>query len=331
MKAAYYEKQGPAREVLVVGEIAMPVPGPDEVRVRIHVSGINPSDIKARTAFPAAMSFPRIIPHQDGAGVIDAVGANVATSRIGERVWIYEAQYGRANGTAAEWVAVPSSQGVPLPDNVSHEVGAALGIPALTAHRCLFADGDLPGRHVLIHGGAGVVGTAAILLAKWAGAWVATTVMNPEQADIARANGADCVLDPSAANLAETLMGATGGRKMDRIVDVNLKANLDLNIACLAQGGVISAYATSSATEAVSVALLQAMIHGCVFRFVYIYNVPDEAKRAAIADINACLATGKYLPKIALNVDLDHITDAHELLESGVAVGKVLIHNNLSA
>ena len=329
MRAAYYERQGPAEEVLIIGELPMPEPGPDEVRVKIHVSGINPSDIKARTAFSAAMMFSRIIPHQDGAGVIDAVGTNVPACRLGERVWIYEAQYGGASGTAAEFVVIPSGQAIALPDNVSYEVGAALGIPALTAHRCLFADGALTGRRVLVHGGAGVVGTAAILLAKWAGAWVATTVMDSRQASVAEANGADLVIYRSAEKIAETLNKATDGLGIDRIVDVNLKANLDTNMACLAQGGVISSYATLSATEELSIPLLQAMIHGCVFRFVYIYNVPAEAKRLAITDITACLNTGAYLPRVAMNLHLDKIADAHTSLESGSAIGKVLIHTGL--
>lgn len=331
MRAAYYERQGPATEVLVLAEVPTPEPGPDEVRVRVFVSGLNPTDIKARTAFSAAMPFARIIPHQDGAGVIDAVGSNVPAARLGARVWVYEAQYGRANGTAAEFVVVPSDQAIDLPDNVSFEVGACLGIPALTAHRCLFADGTLKGRRVLVHGGAGVVGTAAILLAKWAGAWVGATVMNAEQAEVARTNGADLVLDRTADNVAEILINASAGLGMDRIVDVNLKANLDINLACLSQGGVISSYATSSATEKVAIPLLQAMLHGCVFRFVYIYRVPAEAKRIAIEDITSCLKSGSYLPGIAMNATLEQIAEAHQLLEAGGVIGKVLVHNDFVA
>lgn len=189
-----------------------------------------------------------------------------------------------------------------------------MGLPALIAHRCLFSDGALKGRRVLRHGGAGVVGTAAILLAKWAGAWVATTVMNQEQASIAKTNGADLVVDWNAENAAETLGDATGKLGMDCIVDVNLIANLEINITCLAQGGVISSYATSSATEELSIPMLKAMIHGCVFRFVYIYKVPADAKRLAIEDITSCLRAGSYQPHIAFNVELDEIINAHEFL-----------------
>ncbi len=326
MKAAYYEAQGSAREVLVVDELPTPEPGPDEVRVRIHVSGLNPTDIKARTGFSAEMPYQRIIPHQDGAGVVDAVGANVSPDRRGERVWVYEAQFGRAMGTAAEYVVLPSNQAVHLPDAVSFEVGASLGIPALTAHRCLFSDGTLNGRRVLIHGGAGAVGTAATLLAKWAGAWVSTTVTNTDQAAIAKENGADMVLDRASGDVANLVLEATDGLGVDHIVDVALKSNLATNLACLSQGGIISAYATDSATDELSIPLLQSMIHGCVFRFVYIYNVPDEAKQKAIKDITSCLLAGKYSPKIGLNFPLENIVAAHEALESHQVIGKVLLH-----
>jgi NADPH:quinone reductase-like Zn-dependent oxidoreductase len=325
MRAAYYDRQGPADEVLCVAELPTPQPGPGEVRVRMHMSGLNPTDLKARTGFSAPMPFPRIIPHQDGAGVIDAVGDLEEAGRIGQRVWIYEAQYGRASGTAAAFVVVPAGHAVPLPGDVSFEVGASLGIPALTAHRCLFADGDINGRRVLVQGGAGVVGTAAVLLAKWAGAWVAATVMNAEQASIARAAGADLVLDRLNDDVAGAINTHTRRAGVDRIVEVNVQANLDLDLACLASGGVISAYAAAQATDELSLPLLRAMVHGCVLRFVYIYSVPQEAKIHAIRDITACLASGAYSPHVGLKVDLQKIAEAHQALEAGTVMGKVLI------
>lgn len=327
MKAVYYERQGAARDVLVLGEVPVPEPGPGEVRVRVYVSGLNPTDVKARTGFSSSMAFPRIVPHQDGAGIIDAVGEQVSAERIGERVWIYEAQHGSADGTAAEYVVVPSLQAVTLPENTSFDIGAALGIPALTAHHCLFADGELRGRRVLVHGGAGVVGTAAILLAKWAGAWVATTVAGEMQAEVARANGADLIIDRFEENVADVVLLATDGAGVERIVDVNVKSNLDTDLRCLAQDGVISAYAVDGAEDALSLPMLRAMMQGVVLRFVYIYHVPDEAKKAAITDINQCLAAGAYKPRIGLNLALDRIAEAHEALESGRVLGKVLISN----
>jgi NADPH2:quinone reductase len=184
--------------------LPQPTPAAGEALVRIHVPGINPSDIKNRTGFASKMAFPRIVPHQDGAGVIEAVGDGVAPDRIGERVWIFEAQTGRAGGTAAEYVTVPAENAVRLPDGTSFDIGASLGVPALTAHSCLFADGDLRGRRVLVQGGS-----AAIQLAKWAGAWVAATVRRPEQQEVARQAGADLVLDRNGADVVAEIKAQT--------------------------------------------------------------------------------------------------------------------------
>ena len=183
MKAAYYEKKGPAAKVLMIGDQPEPQPSAGEVRVKVQVSGINPTDTKLRGGWDGVkdMPFPRIIPHQDGAGVIDRVGAGVPPSRVGERVWIYEAQRGRAFGTCAEYVAVPADNAVALPESASFETGACLGIAGMTAHRCLFQDGGIQGQAVLVAGGAGAVGQAAIQLAKWAGARVVATVSRAEQ------------------------------------------------------------------------------------------------------------------------------------------------------
>ncbi len=325
MKAAYYYTQGRARDVLTVGEVAEPVPAAGEVRVRIFVSGLNPSDIKARTGFSAAMAYPRIIPHQDGAGVIDCVGEGVSAQRIGQRVWVYEAQQGSANGTAAESVVVPEHKAVELPADVGMAVGACLGIAALTAHRCLLADGSIRGKRVLVHGGAGAVGSAAILLAKWAGAWVATTVSTAQQAAVARAAGADLVIDRHRQRTADVLMAATGAEGVERIVDVDLSVNLATNLACSALGAVVSAYALRQATDAVSVPMLEAMKKGIVLRFVYIYSVPQADKLLAIRDITQCLSAGAYAPEIGRIFSLDRIVDAHEAMESSSVIGKILI------
>src|SRR5262245_21403278 len=191
MRAAWYERKGAAREVLQVSEMPIPEPGPGEVRVRVAVSGINPSDTKGRGIWrgQTEMPYPRIIPHQDGSGVIDAVGAQVLASRVGERVWIYEAQRGRAFGTAAAYVVVPSSHAVHLPEEVSFVDAACLGVPAMTAHRCLFADGPIAGKTVLVTGAAGGVGQYAVQLAKWGGATVLATVSSDEKAEQARTIG----------------------------------------------------------------------------------------------------------------------------------------------
>lgn len=325
MRAIYYDLQGAADDVLILGNLPTPSPQAGDVLVRVHMSGVNPTDMKARTGFSSAMPYERIIPHQDGAGVIEAVGMGVPASRIGERVWIFEAQAGRAEGTAADYVVVPSANAVPLPATTSDEIGASLGIPALTAHRCLFADGDLKGRRVLVHGGAGVVGSAAIHLAKWAGAWVATTVRKPQHEAIARETGADLVLNLRGEDVPARIRDATAGKGIDRIVEVNLVENLDLDLACLANGGVISSYAMRDAADESSIPLLRAMIAGAVFRFVYIYTVPLSAKQAAIIDITACLEAKAYKPVIGLIVPLHRTADSHTALEQGAVTGKVLV------
>lgn len=326
MRAAFYDRQGSAKEVLSIGEVPDPQPGAGEVRVRVVVSGINPSDIKTRTGFGGkAMPFPRIVPHQDGAGVIDAVGPGVPPSRVGERVWVYMAQWGRVSGTAAELVVVPSTQAVRLADNVAFEIGASLGVPAMTAHRCLFADGDLRGKRVLVQGGAGAVGNAAILLAKWAGAWVATTVSREEQAEVARTAGADLIVNRHKEDVAAAVRSATGGHGVDRIVDVDISANIDVAIACLARNGGVSAYSTESPDAKLTIPFFPALLGGFSFRFVYVYTMPEAAMRQAAEEISACAASGAYDPRIAKTYALDEVAEAHELQESGKAVGKVLL------
>lgn len=325
MKAVYYVRQGAASDVLEYGELLQPVPGAGEVRVRVHVSGVNPTDLKARSGSGAPMAFPRVVPHQDGSGIIDAVGEGVDPARIGERVWIYEAQSGRSGGTAAEFVTVPVENDVRLPDDVSFAVGASLGIPALTAHRCLFADGDIKARKVLVHGGAGVVGTAAILLAKWAGAWVATTVSNDEQAAIAHENGADLVLNRHKDDVALAIMGATKDAGVDRIVEVDLKANAAVDLMCLARGGVVSTYATRHPDDDLTIPLLKCMLRGYLIRFVFVYSVPKDAKLAGVEAVSACVSAGAYNPRIGLTVGLKDVVKAHQALEQGKVTGKVLV------
>lgn len=325
MRAAYFEQQGTAADVLQVNQLPVPVPGPEEVRVRIIVSGVNPSDIKSRTGFLGPMSFERIIPHQDGAGIIDAVGEGVDEARLGERVWLYEAQYGRANGTAAEYIVIPANQAVQLPENVSFEIGASLGIAAMTAHYCLFADGEIAGRKVLIQGGAGVVGEAAIQLAKWSRAWVAATIRNPEDEIRVRSKGADLVIDMSKQDVAEEIKKATNGQGVDRIIEVDLSSNLNIDLASIAKGGVISTYSAKNPKENLALSILNSMKDNIAFRFVYVYTMPEEFKKKAIEDINNCINEGKYNPTIGLTVPLDKIREVHEALEFHKVKGKVLV------
>lgn len=325
MQGAFYESQGDAADVLKVGELSVPLPGHGEVRVKVAISGLNHSDAKSRTGFLGRMPYQRVIPHQDGAGVIDAVGQGVSPERLKQRVWIYEAQHGRASGTAAQYVVIPEHHAVPLPENTSFEIGASLGVPAITAYHCLFADGSLSGRRVLVHGGAGVVGEAAILLAKWAGAWVATTVRDSADVSKARMKGADLVIDMTKDKMAEQVKLATEGMGVDRVVEVDLLSNLEDDMDCLAPGGIISTYSATASDERSALPVLKAMRLNCAFRFVYVYTIPVQSKREAVAAITKCLEQGKYNPTIGFTLPLADIARAHEALESRSVKGKILI------
>src|SRR6266571_7189528 len=233
VKAALYERHGAAAEVLRGADIERPDPGPGEVRVRVEVSGVNPTDWKLRSgATPRAIDRFQI-PHHDAAGVIDAVGAGVSQERLGQRVWTWLAAAGRRWGTAAEWTVIPERQAVPLPEGVSPELGASLGVPAMTAYWCLYADGPLTGQTVLIAGGAGAVGHFAIELAKHGGARVIATVSGPAKAELAARAGADLVVnyrDPAATDQIRSFVGPGG---VDHVVELALGANLELDLAVI--------------------------------------------------------------------------------------------------
>jgi len=236
MKAVYYEQKGPARQVLQAGERPLTEPQAGEVRVRIHVSAVNPSDTKGRGGYRGmlAMPFPMVIPHQDGAGVIDAVGPGVDQARIGQRVWVYEATLGRPFGTCAEYTTVPEHKAVPLPDAVDFEVGACMGIPAMTAHRCVLADGPVKGKTVLVQGGAGAVGFYAVQIAKLEGARVIATVSRDEQAAQARLAGADHVINYKTEDVARRVKEITGTDSgLDRVIEVAFGVNLTTDVALL--------------------------------------------------------------------------------------------------
>ncbi len=319
MKAALYEATGPARDVLKVTEIERPEPGPGEVRVRVVVSGINPTDVKARSgAVPRPIDGFQI-PDQDGAGVIDAVGPGVDTARVGQRVWLFLAA-GRRWGTAAEWIVVPERHAVPLPDNADMELGAMLGVPAITAHRCVFADGAVTGKTVLVAGGAGAVGHFSIDLAKRDGARVIATVSSPEKGELARAAGADLVLNYRQQNVAEEVRAYAG--RADRVVEVALGANLDTDLAVSGPETVVVTYAATPPDPVLPVRAC--MSANVTLRFVLLYTVPETAVDQAVADITDALRAGALTPLPVHRFRLDDIAAAHEAVEKGVT-GKVLI------
>jgi NADPH2:quinone reductase len=328
LKAAWFERRGPAREVLNVGEMAEPEPGPGEVRVRIAVSGVNPSDVKGRgiRRGNAEMAFPRIIPHQDGSGIIDRAGSGVAPSRVGERVWLYMSQYGRPFGTAAQYGVVPSERAVALPSVADFSVGAGLGVPAMTAHYALLGDGPLSGKTVLVHGGAGAVGFYAVQLAKWAGAsHVTATVSRDEQAVQARLAGADQVIDYKRENVSDRILSTTETKTgVDRIIDVSFGANIAVDAAVIARGGTIAAYGSDAILEP-ALPFHAFSQKDTKLRMILIYQAPQSAREAAARDINALLASNSLKHRVAARFPLEQIAQAHEAVESGKSIGKVLV------
>ena len=325
MKAVWYERVGPAAEVLRHGELPDPEPGPGEVRVRLSASGVNPSDAKTRAGVSKRPTmFPRIVPQSDGAGTIDRVGDGVRESRIGERVWVYNAQWERPFGTAAELVALSAELAVPLPKNIGFAEGACLGIPVMTAHRCLLGDGDVAGKTVLVTGGAGVVGHYAIQLAKWRGANVIATVSSEAKATHARAAGADLAIDYKREAVADRVLEATGGRGVDRIVEVDLGANMPVTVRVLAPGGTVSAYASMGSREP-ALPVYPMMMRNARIDMVLVYTMSEEHKRRATSDITEWLASGRCEFAIAARYSLDRLADAHDVVERGDKIGHVVV------
>lgn len=321
MKAVWYEHNG-AADILEYGEMPGPEPGPDEVRVRVVSSGVNPSDWKRRQGLTSQMEFPRVIPNQDGAGVIDAVGPGVLQSRIGERVWLFESQFSRPFGTGAEYTVQPSGHAVRLPENTSFEMAAGLGVPAMTAHRCVFADGPVTGKTVLVTGGAGAVGHYAIQQAKLGGATVISTVSSEEKAKIARLAGADHTINYREGDTAARIFDVTGGKGVDHIVEVDMAANFPVSQQVLRPSGVLAVYSAGGAQG--PTVPLKFKSSNVTVRMVLVYDMPEPAKAAAITDITSWLERGKLTHSPGPHFSLEQLKDAHLAVEGG-AIGKVIV------
>ena len=324
MRAIWYEANGPAEQVLILGELPDPLPGPGEVRVALRASGINPSDVKARAGVRGPMPFARIIPHSDGAGVIDAVGTGVSAGRIGERVWLWNAAWQRPNGTCAELVCLPAAQAVPLPANTGWDAGACLGIPASTAAHALFADGDIAGQTVLVTGGAGAVGHSAIQLARWGGARVIATVSGEEKALVARAAGADAVVNYRHGDPAAAILAATGGDKVDRIVEVEFGGNLAVSQAVLRPGGVIASYG-SMADPTPALPFYPLMFNHVTLRMLLVYLLTPRERAAVVARLGAAMADGALQHAVAARFPLEETAAAHRAVESGQLIGSAVV------
>ncbi|HEY9236898.1 MAG TPA: NADPH:quinone reductase [Phenylobacterium sp.] len=324
MRAIWYDRTGPAREVLQLGDRPTPEPGHGQALIRVRASGVNPSDAGMR-AGPGAMAYPRITPNSDGAGVVEAVGPGVAASWVGKRVWFYNGQRnGRAFGSAAEYIELDTDLLSVLPDDVSFAEGATLGIPCMTAHRSLFVAGPVQGRTVLVTGGAGAVGHYAVQLAAWAGATVIATVSSEAKAERAWAGGADHVIDYRREDVAARVRELTDGEGVHHVVDVDFGGNLAATLASLRLNGSIAYYATKGArapaTPAGEVMRLNLSING-----VYLPVSPHEARRRAQEDITRWIGTGERILSVAGRFPLEDCAGAHELVEAGGKVGTVVV------
>lgn len=325
MKAAWFDSFGDAANVLIVGEQKKPCVNSGEALIKLETSGVNPSDVKKRAgSFPNLLDEGLVIPHSDGAGVIEAVGEGVSADRIGERVWLYEAQCGRRFGTAAEYVAVDSRRAAALPDNVSFEVGACIGIPVMTAHRCVFADGSVDGQTLLITGGAGRVGHYAVQWAAQAGARVIATASNEEDADSCRQAGASVIVNHRDEDWAKQVVAANDGKPVDRVIDVEFGANLPAVLDMIRTSGTIVTYSSTVVAEP-KLPFYRMMFMDLVIRLVIVYAMPESAKQAAMDDIEVALRDKRLQHRLAHVVPLDKIAAAHQLIEQGGFRGCVVV------
>ncbi|HJP42689.1 MAG TPA: NADPH:quinone reductase, partial [Gammaproteobacteria bacterium] len=323
MKAVWYESIGEAEQVLNYGDLEDPQINDGEVLVKLNTSGVNPSDVKIRAGARGELQFPRIIPHSDGGGIIVEVGEEVSEDRIGERVWIWNGAFGRAFGTCAELIVLPSSQAVAMPENVSFETAACLGIPASTAYYGIFADGPVKDQTILITGGAGAVGYLGIQLAKWSGAHVISTVSGDDKATVAEAAGADLVVNYKTDNVIKAVNDFTKGHGVDRILEVEFGGNLSVSEHVIKNNGVIAAY--GSVTEAnPSVPFYNLMFKSVKLNTYLIYIVADSDRANINQGINAALSDNALTPIIAKSFQLSETVNAHQSVEEGSIIGNVV-------
>ena len=313
MRAAYYDRQGHADEVLHIGELPDPEPDPGEVRVRLRYSGISPGDTKKRGGyFGSTMPYPRVIPHSDGSGTIDRVGDGVDPNRIGQRVWVYNAQSYRPFGTAADYTVVPDATAVPLPDGVDDQLGACLGIPGITAHRAVFADGPVDGQTLLVHGALGAVGSLAAQLAAWGGATVITTVRR--RGDLAASSGA---LADRAVALddpeAEQLIRQHAPDGVDRIIEVAFSDNITLDAAVAANGAVIAAYATRDPRPRLD--FWPMLFDNLTIRLLGSDDFPADAKAMAARDLTTAADSGQLTVPVGAPFPIDQVAAAHDQVD----------------
>ena len=329
MQAAFYERTGPAAEVLQFADLPDPQPGPGELRVRLRWSGVNPSDVKSRAGLRnPVMPFPRIVPHSDGMGVVDAVGEGVAADRIGQRVWVWNAAWGRPFGTAAQYIVLPQAQAVALPDNVADEAGACLGIPALTAlHAVLMPGSDgagVAGQRVLVAGGAGAVGHYAVQFARLLGAaQVIATTSTAEKAALARAAGADVTIDYRQADAAAQLREVTQGQGVDRIIELDIAANAALDVDALRPGGDLVVY--GSGATPFELPFFPLIAKNLNLRFFIVYHLAPADRQRCEAALTGWLQRGALQHNIAQRLPLAQIVEAHDAVAQGRVAGNLVV------
>jgi NADPH:quinone reductase len=324
MQAAWYTQNGPAREVIRIGEQPEPLPAADEVRVRIAYSGVNPSDVKRREGWRGQkLGFPLAVPNNDGSGVIDAVGNEVDPGRIGERVWLHSTGWKRPLGSAAQFAATPAHRAIRLPDGVPMATGAGLGVPAMTAHRSVFGCGPVDGKTVLVTGGAGAVGFYAVQLAAWGGARVIATVSSAQKAALAEQAGAHACIDYRKEPVGERILELTGGEGVDHVVEVDFGANLAVTLGVLKANGSVATYASMAEPEP-RLPFYALMTKNVRMLWVFVYEMPRDAMDEAARDICAWLESGRARHPPAHIFPLASLAQAHEAVEAGI-VGKVLV------
>ncbi|MDO8694208.1 MAG: NADPH:quinone reductase [Sheuella sp.] len=323
MKAAWYERNGEARDVLVVGEMQTPVAGPGEVLVKVSVSGVNPSDVKSRRARP--LIAPRIVPHSDGGGVIEAVGAGVASSRIGQRVWIWNGQFGRPMGTCAQYIAVPEEQAVSLPADTSFDAAACMGIPGLTAFEAVRRCGEIKGKNILVIAAAASVGHYAAQMAALKGARVIGTVSSETKAAHARMAGVAETINYKTENVAERVKALTGGRGVDAIIDMDFSTTADLlRKGALAPHGTVSCYGSNS-VEDTPIPFRVCLPNSLSLQFFLIYDLTPQERSFALQELSALLKAGVLSHAIGARYPLSDIIKAHEAVEQGKVMGNIVI------
>jgi NADPH:quinone reductase len=325
VKAVWYERTGPAADVLTFGEMPTPVAAAGEVRIRLEASGVNPADVGRRGGSYRAMEYPRVIPNSDGAGIIDQVGDGVKRFKVGDRVWLFNGQRnGRAFGTAAEYITLAEHLVTPLPDRLSFAEGATLGIPGMTAWCCLFADGPIVGKTVLVTGGAGAVGNYAVQLAKWGGAEVIATVSSSHKAEQARRAGADLVVNYKEEDVVAKTMAFTHQRGVDRVVDVDFGGNLAVTLKLMAVNSTIAVYATNGNRS--PIVPMRELMEKCIaLRALVLFALPPPLLAAAQADITKWLAAGPRLHNVAGQFALSETAQAHLAVEKGNKLGTVIV------